>query len=577
MLLLIFSVVLQMARSQEDWACSHEIFCKPGEGGILHQVQMNEIFNDSKTFVDMPLKFSKEEVISNFKNLTDDSSKEILQKFVSENFSEEGTELEEYTPLDWQAMPDFIETLQDDGLKKLAIEMNSIWKNLTRRISKSESEINAKSSLIYLEKPFVVPGGRFREVYYWDSYWTVKGLLLCKMFETTKGMIENFNHLIDVYGHIPNGNRLYYTARSQPPVFALMVWDYINSTNDPTTERQFIASIIWSLDKEFQFWEARMVSVSRGNVTHKLARYWVDVGGPRPESYLEDYRLAQNMNHNESSQWFRHMKSGAESGWDYSSRWFNNNNNNNNNSLSSVSTGDILPVDLNSFLCKNAEILAELFRRMERPDMATKYEIIRENLKVAIRSVLYDEEDKIWYDYNHVTETKNRNFYPSNLSPLYTMSHHDDLDLNASVAKWSRLEAFNYSGGVPASLERSGEQWDFPNVWPPLVEMVVTALENSGTAGGLGLARLTAQSFVTNVHSGWLSSGAVYEKYSCEEGGGAGQGGEYEVQTGFGWTNGVTLSLLAKYPDMVSSASSLPGLATSVVMTVVSALASSRV
>ena len=94
------------------------------------------------------------------------------------------------------------------------------------------------------------------------------------------------------------------------------------------------------------------------------------------------------------------------------------------------------------------------------------------------RSVLYDEEDKIWYDYNHVTETKNRNFYPSNLSPLYTMSHHDDLDLNASVAKWSRLEAFNYSGGVPASLERSGEQWDFPNVWPPLVEMVVTALEN---------------------------------------------------------------------------------------------------
>ena len=58
------------------------------------------------------------------------------------------------------------------------------------------------------------------------------------------------------------------------------------------------------------------------------------------------------------------------------------------------------------------------------------------------------------------------------------MSHHDEIDFNETVAKWSRLEAFNYSGGVPTSLERSSQQWDFPNVWPPLVEMVVTALEN---------------------------------------------------------------------------------------------------
>ena len=73
----------------------------------------------------------------------------------------------------------------------------------------------------------------------------------CNLASTLKlflqGMIKNFKYLIDLYGHIPNGNRVYYTARSQPPVFALMVWDYINSTNDPTTERQFIASVIWSV------------------------------------------------------------------------------------------------------------------------------------------------------------------------------------------------------------------------------------------------------------------------------------------------------------------------------------------
>ena len=144
---------------------------------------------------------------------------------MSENFDEEGTELEAIVPTDWQENPDFIENIQDDGLKKLAIEMNRIWKNLTRKFSKDKAEIEAKSSMIYLEHPFVVPGGRFREgdqkhapffwpffgqehffylvrslnfvifltpfreVYYWDSYWTVKGLLLCKMFQTTKELV----------------------------------------------------------------------------------------------------------------------------------------------------------------------------------------------------------------------------------------------------------------------------------------------------------------------------------------------------------------------------------------------------
>ena len=93
--------------------------------------------------------------------------------------------------------------------------------------------------------------------------------------------------------------------------------------------------------------------------------------------------MAENMSEAERSKWFRHMKSGAESGWDYSSRWFSGSGSN--NSLASVSTGDILPVDLNSFLCKNAEIIAELFRRVEKDDMARKYDEIRDNLKAAIR------------------------------------------------------------------------------------------------------------------------------------------------------------------------------------------------
>ena len=101
------------------------------------------------------------------------------------------------------------------------------------------------------------------------------------------------------------------------------------------------------------------------------------------ESYREDFRLAQSLPGNQSHRWYRQMKSGAESGWDYSSRWFSPSQDG--PELLSVSTGDILPVDLNSFLCRNAQIIAELYRRLERLDIAQKYEDIRANLKNAIR------------------------------------------------------------------------------------------------------------------------------------------------------------------------------------------------
>ena len=103
-----------------------------------------------------------------------------------------------------------------------------------------------------------------------------------KILQILQGMIENFKFLIAKVGFIPNGNRLYYTRRSQPPVFAQIVHDYITSLDDPTTERTFIASVIWELEQEFQFWQGRMVNISVGSQVHQLARYWVEVGGPRP-------------------------------------------------------------------------------------------------------------------------------------------------------------------------------------------------------------------------------------------------------------------------------------------------------
>merc|ERR550534_2182416 len=434
--------------------------------------------------------------------------------------------------------------------------MNYAWKNLTRKIGPTKEEIENSSSLIYMEHPFVVPStGRFREVYYWDSYWTVKGLLLSEMQQTTLGMIENFKYLIDLYGHIPNGNRLYYTRRSQPPVFTQLVNDYLSSKNDPTTERLDIASVVWHLDQEFKFWQSKMVNVNG----HKLARYWVDVGGPRPESYKEDFNLGNKLGTNQSEVWYRHMKSGAESGWDYSSRWMEEDVESNDDELLSVQTGDILPVDLNSFLCRNAKLISKMFREVEHFEQAEHYEQIWKDLKLAIRAIFYDEEDKIWYDYNmKKAAAHNKKWYPSNLTPLYSLCHHDDLNLNDTMDIWEHSSWANYSGGIPTSLEKTQQQWDLPNSWPPMVEIVVTALENSKTNKGRMMARNLAEVFVQNVYRSWEKSDIIYEKYNCEEpGGGAGGGGEYEVQEGFGWTNGVTMHLLSRYPDLSSGVSKM--------------------
>ena len=181
-----------------------------------------------------------------------------------------------------------------------------------------------------------------------------------------------------------------------------MVWDYLNTTNNPETSREFIAEVIWQLDDEFKFWMERMVNVSVDSKVYKLARYRVEVDGPRPgkshqicsvyprylyaESYEEDHSLAAKLAEGERKEWYMHMKSGAESGWDYSSRWFvTSKERSAEEELLGVQTGDIIPVDLNSFLCKNAEIMEILFLKVEKPEKAAEYKKIREDLKEAIR------------------------------------------------------------------------------------------------------------------------------------------------------------------------------------------------
>ena len=180
-----------------------------------------------------------------------------------------------------------------------------------------ETEIRAHqnlTSLLYLPNPFIVPGGRFREVYYWDSYWIIRGLLHCGMKDTARGMIDNMFYLLEHLSYVPNGGRIYYT-RSQPPLLALMVDTYVEMTGDT-------AWALTKLDLLVQEWNYWLEHHSVQFEGHKMFRYYSQEATPRPESYREDMNLVshlQDTGHKERV--WRELRSAAESGWDFSSRY----------------------------------------------------------------------------------------------------------------------------------------------------------------------------------------------------------------------------------------------------------------
>lgn len=160
-----------------------EIYC---HGRLLDTIQMARIYNDSKTFVDMKLKQSPDETLKDFDEFmakfTDrQPTKDELQQWVEENFEERGTEFETWTPDDHKKNPKVLDGINDKELRNFASDLNGIWLELGRKMKKDVADNPELYSIIYVENPVIVPGGRFLEFYYWDSYWIIRGLLLSEM------------------------------------------------------------------------------------------------------------------------------------------------------------------------------------------------------------------------------------------------------------------------------------------------------------------------------------------------------------------------------------------------------------
>jgi alpha,alpha-trehalase len=241
---------------------------------LFEAVQLQNILGDGKTFPDCIPKRSLDQIQSNYINQSQAKSFDLL-KFVEENFSLPKVHSTDY---------------KSDTNRTAADHIAALWDVLTRQPEEG------KSSLIPLPHPYVVPGGRFREIYYWDSYFTMLGLQVSNRIDLIEHMVNNFAHLIDTIGYIPNGNRTYYLGRSQPPFFSLMV--NLLSTPKPDALAHYFPQLV----KEYTFWmkgadqlsektqtQHRVVRMPDGSV---LNRYWDEHNTPRPESFKEDVELA---------------------------------------------------------------------------------------------------------------------------------------------------------------------------------------------------------------------------------------------------------------------------------------------
>lgn len=291
---------------------------------MLDTVQMARINEDSKTFVDMKLKRPPNETMALFDqfmaSVDQKPTRNQIIDFVNTNFDEEGKEFEDWIPDDWVAHPKFIDSIKDERFQQWGLKLNAIWKILGRKMRDHVQHNQNLYSIIWVPNPVIVPGGRFREFYYWDSYWIVQGLLLSEMHDTVRGMLENFLYIIDHYGHIPNGGRIYYLARSQPPLLVPMIKLYYEHTRDV----KFIQDNIHLMEREFHFWmKNHTKTVLHDGANYTLAVYGDYSYGPRPESYSEDVDSAAIFpDRTKKEAFYSELKAGAESGWDFSSRWF---------------------------------------------------------------------------------------------------------------------------------------------------------------------------------------------------------------------------------------------------------------
>jgi alpha,alpha-trehalase len=382
-----------------------------------------------------------------------------------------------------------------------------------------------------------VPGGRFQEQFYWDSYFTMLGLEASGRHDLTDGMMANFTYMFRKFGFILTGNRTYFTTRSQPPYYLEMAKLVAERKGN-----KFLLAQLPYLIQEQTFWTkntSRLMIMRRKRYKREvrmpdgtiLNRYWDAKDTPRPESYREDVETAEKSDR-PAKQVYRDLRAGAESGWDYSSRWFANPQD-----ISTIRTTELVPIDLNCMIYELELAIARIYRKLYQPFLARHYERRAAKRRKAINTYLWDDEAGYYFDYHAPTGKTTPVYSIAGAYALFCgVATEEQAERVAEVIRRSFLQP----GGVVTTLTTTKEQWDAPNGWAPMEWITI-----------VGLRRYGFDELADTVKNRWLATNLnvfqaehkFVEKYNVANPTEGGGGGEYELQYGFGWTNGVFMAL----------------------------------
>jgi alpha,alpha-trehalase len=483
-------------------------------GDLFVAVQSRRLFADGKTFPDMEPRAAPADIMHAWRARRIDSDDD-LRAFVADHF----------VPLS-----DPRATIADHPAE-IGDYIAALWDSLLV----VPEERGPYSSALPLPCPYVIPGGRFREIYYWDSYFTMVGLAIDGRDALVEQMLDNFVSLIERYGHVPNGTRSYFLSRSQPPFLALMT-ELSRTAAIDVRQRRLAA-----LRREHDYWMAGQAALAApGAAMHVvrlddgavLNRYWDAFDTPRPEAFAEDSAVAARSDR-AAGEVYRDIRAAAESGWDFSSRWLGDQAD-----MATIRTTSIVPVDLNCLLYLSERRIEAECRALGDADGAARYAGLATDRAAAIQRHCWIETDGRFGDWHWPDDQPIAGATAATLYPLFAGIASDEQAARVAALIERDLLA---PGGLRTTTIETRQQWDGPNGWAPLQWIAVVGLRRYGHHA---LADAIAERWLATVQALYAATGALYEKYDIEHGLPAG-GGEYPNQQGFGWTNGVVKALLA--------------------------------
>ena len=458
-------------------------------------------------------------------------------------------------------------------------ELRALQKKCTVRIRRLPQAIHhigefnpaqlPHQGLLYLPNPYVVPGGRFNEMYGWDSYFILLGLLRDGRLELARGMVENFFFEIEHYGGILNANRTYYLTRSQPPFLSSMVMALYHADRDDGRKRAWLEKAYPCLDHDYRMWNVdQHLAGDTG-----LSRYFDFGEGPVPEVgaegdsyYLQVFRYLQasperhdylgepGHSHDEligpaytlevcehsggrkrcqtsfsyqfTADYYLGDRAMRESGFDVSFRF----------GAFGGHTHHYAPVCLNSLLYKTETDMAAIAKLLGKSDDSREWSARAEKRKQQINHYLWDQKRGMFFDYDFTQNKVSDYEYATAFYPLWA-----GLATPAQAeAVMAHLATFERPGGLAMSPYDTGVQWDLPYGWAPVHLLALDGMRRYGFAAD---ADRIARKWIQTVSENFQHDGTVREKYnvvtrSSEAEVTAG----YEVNVvGFGWTNAVVL------------------------------------